>query len=116
MDSTKYIALREDNSWVEMYKKTSRSCGTNYNFHRKDGPAYIHYNEKNSIIYEGYWINGRRHRKDGPAIIRYADNGIIEEVEYYIDGHHLTEEEFKDFLFKKSLKGTPMGEIFLTKV
>lgn len=85
-------------------------------WHRENGPAYTIYNENNNIIYETYWVEGIRHREDGPALIRYSDNGIIFEVEYYVNGYHMLEDEFNDFIFKKKLQGTPMGEIFLTKV
>lgn len=57
-------------------------------WHREDGPAYIAVNSGTGLItcqYEGYYINNKEITKD---------------------------EWERDYSWKLSLKGTPMGEIF----
>ena len=83
--------------------------------HREDGPAIECVDG-----HKEWWINGKRHREDGPAIIgKHGDthwyrNGKPHRedgpaikwaggIEWYLDGSRLTEEEFNQWLAKKSL-------------
>ena len=53
--------------------------------HRKDGPAYIYYNNNGMITIEIWYWNGMEHRLDGPAEI-YYNNGLITDQYWYING------------------------------
>ena len=60
------------------------------------------------------------HREDGPAEIYYVigcdDNTIITAEYYYYHNVLMTKEEWeKEVAWRKQLKNTPMGEIFLTQ-
>ncbi|HHY79804.1 MAG TPA: hypothetical protein GX516_05515 [Thermoanaerobacter sp.] len=47
---------------------------------------------------EEWWTNNKRHRKDGPAFIEYDENGEIEYKKYYINGNEVSEEEFVKYV------------------
>lgn len=76
-------------------------------FKWKDGSYDERYHKKDDIYYT--------HREDGPAVIGYNKDGSIRAEVYYINNVTLTKEEWcKKYGWKLLLKGTPMGEIFLT--
>jgi hypothetical protein len=65
----------------------------NLAFHREDGPA-IESHDGTKI----WFVDGKRHRENGPAI-ELADGG----KEWWLNDVQLTEEEFNQWLMKKSL-------------
>lgn len=74
----------------------------------KDGSYIEIYHKKGD---QDYW-----HREDGPAIIYYNKDGSIKYESYYINDRRLSKEDWEDqYGWKSKLKGTPMGEIFLTQ-
>lgn len=81
MEIKKRIHKFGDGSYTEYYHKK----GSEYYYHREDGPAIIDYNKDNSIYGQEYWINDEELSKE-----RWE----------------------KEYGWKLQLKGTPMGEIF----
>ena len=63
-------------------------------FHREDGPAYRHKNNK-------YWLlNGKLHRLDGPAV-----DAKGHPKEYWINGQQLSPKEYKKEIARRKRKG-----------
>ena len=57
-----------------------------YDFlHRENGPALSWYYEDGSISMKEYYLNGKRHRKDGPAAVIYHIDGLIKDEEYWFN-------------------------------
>lgn len=53
-----------------------------------DKPAFIAYNNKDDVILEEWFFDGKLHRTCGlPAVIKYCENGNIIEKRYYIYGN-----------------------------
>jgi len=79
------------NTWHHSINEKVIYYKLNNEFHRKNGPAIIHYKDDN-VEQEEYWINNNCHRENGPAVIRYDESGNITEEFYYLNGIEITDE------------------------
>jgi len=72
-DNKRYILILKwnDNSFLinQKWLKNGKK-------HKKNGPAYITYDNLGQIITENWYKNGKLHRENGPAVIHYDINKI----------------------------------------
>ncbi len=61
--------------------------------HREDGPSYVIKNQKNQILKEIYYFDGKRHREDGPALIDYTIDNKYSMYYWYDD--EISKEEWE---------------------
>jgi hypothetical protein len=70
---------------------TVREIWANHgDYHRKDGPAIVHYSEDTGRVWlEEWYYAGQRHRDGGPAIVQYDGGGRPIKEKYYVHGEEL---------------------------
>lgn len=106
---------REDGPAVEL-KDGTKKWFINGKLHRVDGPAV-----EGADGQREWWVNGLRHREDGPAVINAegcrfwlidgkfhrddgpAFEGTEGEKQWFLNGGNVSEEEFNQWLMKKTL-------------
>jgi hypothetical protein len=54
--------------------------------HNPNGPAYLYYGSKGSIIKESWYFHGKLHRLDGPAVSLWHNDGYLIQEIWYVDG------------------------------
>ena len=72
--------------------------------HNEEGPAIICYKRDGSVEWEEWWLNGKRHNEEGPAIICYMRDGSVWREEWYLNGVRYSEEEWKDLVFRRAFE------------
>ena len=65
----------------------------NNEYHRNDGPAFVHYRKNGNVKREDWFLNDERHRTDGPAIVSYRNDGNVEREDWFLNGKHINPKE-----------------------
>ena len=81
LNEVKYEKLENGGEYVEA-SDGSKRWYLNGEFHREDGPAYVHPNGSKQ-----WWLNGELHREDGPAIENFDGTEV-----WYLNGERHRED------------------------
>ena len=93
MKVKKFITYSEDHSHILVIHYRL----PNYDLHKEDGPAYIHFYNTGQLCSVGYYRNGDLHKEDGPAAISYSKSGDVDCTMYAISGKIITPMQFNRY-------------------
>ena len=61
--------------------------------------------DNGELMWEEWFLDGKRHNEEGPAIICYKRDGSVEWEEWWLNGVEYSEEEWRDLVFRRAFEG-----------